>query len=291
MPESHVFRTFTSRDGLALFARDYPGSAGPARCPVICLHGLTRNSLDFEDLAPWIASQGRRVIAMDIRGRGESARDPNPDNYNPKVYARDVLDFMAALGIARAVFIGTSMGGIITMVIAGKRLKAIAGAVLNDVGPKIAEAGLQRIAGYVGKSTPIGSWEEAAARIGEINGFAFPDNPPEEWMRWAERTFRQHADGTIALNYDLQIARALHAGKIPSASLIAKLLFRRLARNRPTLLLRGQISDLLGPAEAAYMRKVAPEMDYAEVPRVGHAPMMTEPQAQSALAAFLARVP
>src|SRR5687768_17911503 len=102
--------SYTSDDGLRLYARDYPAASGPARCPVICIHGLTRNSADFEDVAPWIAAQGRRVIAVDIRGRGRSARDPDPARYHPKVYCADVLRLMDAAGISRAVFIGTSMG-------------------------------------------------------------------------------------------------------------------------------------------------------------------------------------
>ncbi len=143
--------TWRGEGGLALYARDYAGSGGPARCPVVCIHGLTRNSGDFEEVAPWIAAQGRRVIAVDIRGRGRSARDPDPRRYNPVVYTKDVLRLLDEAGIARAVFIGTSMGGIITMAIAGKRLRAIAAAVLNDVGPVISMAGLTRIAGYVGQ--------------------------------------------------------------------------------------------------------------------------------------------
>src|SRR5260221_148412 len=123
--------TWRGTGGLALYARDYAGSGGPARCPVVCIHGLTRNSADFEEVAPWVAAQGRRVIAVDIRGRGRSERDPDPKRYNPAVYAADVLALLDAAGISRAVFIGTSMGGIITMDVPMKRLKAIAAAVLN----------------------------------------------------------------------------------------------------------------------------------------------------------------
>jgi pimeloyl-ACP methyl ester carboxylesterase len=227
---------------------------------------------------------------MDVRGRGESARDPNPENYNPKVYAQDVLSFMDALGISRAVFIGTSMGGIITMAIAGKRLRAIAGAVLNDVGPKLSMAGLNRIAGYVGKSTPITNWDDAAERIRDLNQVAFPDNTAEDWQRWARRAFVINADGRFMLNYDIKIALAFQGKPLKSTSLVGKLLFRRLAKNRPTLLIRGGISDLLGPEEVAYMRSVAPDMQYAEVPKIGHAPMLMEADACSAISKFLQQV-
>ena len=283
--------TYTGAGGLALYARDYAGSGGPARCPVICIHGLTRNSADFGEVAPWIAAQGRRVIAVDIRGRGRSGRDPDAKRYNPAVYAGDVLTLLDKAGIARAVFIGTSMGGIITMVIAMKRLPAIAAAVLNDVGPVISMAGLMRIKGYVGKGRPVESWDDAAEYIKSINEVAFPDNSMADWHVWAKRTFRSDADGRISLDYDPQIAIAIQGAKLKPTSLMAKLLYRRLARNRPTLLIRGASSDIVGPKEASYMRKAAPGLRYAEVPGIGHAPTLMEPAAQAALADFLASVP
>lgn len=288
---SHAELTWKGEGELALFARDYPGSGGPARSPVVCIHGLTRNSADFEEVAPWIAAQGRRVLAVDVRGRGRSARDPQPARYNPKVYAGDVLALLDAAGISRAVFVGTSMGGIITMAIALKRLRAIAGAVLNDVGPVISMAGLTRIQGYVGQGREVKSWDDAAAYIKSINEVAFPGNTMDDWHRWARRTFREQPDGTVALDYDPAIAASIRGAKLKPTSLAAKLLFKRLARNRPTLLIRGAVSDIVGPEEARYMQSSAPSMAYAEVPGVGHAPMLTEPAARSALSSFLAKVP
>ena len=285
-----VERTWRGVGGLALYARDYAGAAGEPRCPVVCIHGLTRNSGDFEDVAPWIAGQGRRVLVVDVRGRGRSERDPDASRYHPKVYAADMLKLLDDAGIARAVFIGTSMGGIITMAIAGKRLRAISAAVLNDVGPTISMVGLNRIKGYVGKATPVVTWDDAAAYIKSINEPAFPHNTMEEWQRWARRTFRE-VNGKIELNYDPQIARSIQSAKLRNTSLVARLLYKRLARNRPTLLIRGGISDLVGEEEAKYMREAAPSLRYAEVPGVGHAPMLTEPEARTALASFLAEVP
>ena len=282
--------TWRSDDGLTLYARDYAPSSGAARCPVICIHGLTRNSADFEDVAPWIASQGRRVIAVDVRGRGRSDRDPHAANYNPAVYAKDVLALFDQAGIARAVFLGTSMGGIITMAVAMKRLKAIAAAVLNDVGPVISMAGLERIRGYVGRGKPVKTWNDAAEYMKSINEVAFPDYTMAHWLRWARRTFREDAEHRIVLDYDPQIAASVQGAKLKSTSLIAKLLYRRLARNRPTLLIRGEKSDIVGAEEARYMRHAAPGLIYAEVPGVGHAPMLTEPAAQAALSSFLANV-
>ncbi len=283
--------SFQSTDGLALYARDYAASAGPARLPVICLHGLTRNSGDFDELAPQIASLGRRVLAPDVRGRGHSARDPNPANYNPVVYAGDVVKLMHDLGIARAVFIGTSMGGLITMTLAVRHLELIAGAVLNDVGPVLSLKGLARIAGYAGRCSTLATWDDASAYLKDINGCAFPDAPDEEWDKWARRAFAEDESGKLALRYDPRIAIALKTGKLRPTSLAGRLAFRRLAHKRPTLLVRGALSDLVEPDQAAWMRRAAPTMQYTEVSKVGHAPMLTEPEALDAIRAFLSKLP
>jgi len=287
--------SYTSSDGLALYARDYPADApaagAAARLPVICIHGLTRNSADFDELAPELSSMGRRAIAVDVRGRGHSARDPNPDNYNPNVYADDIVGLMAHLGLARAIFVGTSMGGLITMTLAARRLDLIAAAVINDIGPVMSMRGLQRIAGYAGRCSTVASWMEAAAYLRDINACAFPGNSDDEWGKWARRAFEQKDDGQLALRYDPNIATAIQTGKLRPTSLAARMAFRRLARRRPTLLVRGALSDLVEREQADWMRKAAPELQYAEVPNVGHAPMLTEPEALDAIRAFLAKLP
>ena len=282
--------SYTSDDGLQLYARDYPAASGPARLPVICIHGLTRNSADFEDAAPWIASLGRRVIAVDVRGRGNSEYDPQPERYTVTVYANDIVKLAHDLGIARAVFVGTSMGGLITMTLALRKSELVAAAVLNDVGPALSERGLQRIRSYTGKGEQFSSWPQAAAYIRSINAVAFPDNPDTEWERWARRAFREGRDGALAMRYDPNIAVPIRANKLKATSIAAHFAFRRLARRRPTLLVRGGLSDLIEPEQAAAMRAAAPRMQYAEVPGVGHAPMLNEPAAQEALRAFLASV-
>jgi pimeloyl-ACP methyl ester carboxylesterase len=282
--------TFTSNDGLSLYARDYPAAPGQAHLPVICIHGLTRNSSDFDELAPEIARLGRRVLAVDVRGRGHSQRDPNHNNYNPLVYAGDIEKLMHDLGIARAVFIGTSMGGLITMTVAARNIDLVAAAVLNDIGPVISPKGLARIAGYTGKTASLNSWEEAAGYVKDINQCAFPDNLDDEWLKWAHRSFEQDAEGKLRPRYDPTIAIALQTGKLRPTSLAARMAFKRLARKRPTLLVRGGLSDLVEPHQAAWMRKAAPDMQYAEVPNVGHAPMLTEPEALAAIRRFLGQV-
>ncbi|MDP3668908.1 MAG: alpha/beta hydrolase [Telluria sp.] len=282
--------SFTSSDGLALYARDYASHSGPAKLPVICLHGLTRNSSDFDELAPWVASQGRRVLALDMRGRGNSAHDKDPSHYNALVYAGDVVKLAHDLGIERAVFVGTSMGGIITMTLALRRIKLIAAAILNDIGPVISEKGLARITSYAGKGVALPSWDAAADYVKTVNRSAFPDNPDDEWSKWARRAFAENEQGELVLRYDPNIALPLQGGKLKSTSLMGKLAFRRLARKRPTLLVRGALSDLVEPEQASYMRKAAPAMLYAEVPNVGHAPMLSEPPAKEAIRNFLSTV-
>jgi pimeloyl-ACP methyl ester carboxylesterase len=283
-------REWRSRDGLKLYAGDYAGAGGGCRLPVICLHGFTRNSKDFEEVAPRIAAGGRRVLVPDVRGRGRSSADPNPQNYLPKVYARDMLDLMDGLGIARAVFIGTSMGGLITMAVAALRSRAVAAAVLNDVGPETGKAGIERILSYAGQPATIENWQDAVDYVRRTNGVAFPGYSGSDWEAFARRTFREE-HGRPVLDYDPAIA-VPHAGKPPTTrSLLAALLFRRLARKRPTLLVRGELSDLTTEQIASRMKRVAPSLRLAVVPDVGHAPTLDEPEAIAAIDEFLRAVP
>ena len=283
-------RRWRSRDGLDLYARDYAPVGDEAGLPVICLHGLTRNSKDFEDIAPIIAGWGRRVIAADVRGRGQSGRDPNPANYQPKIYARDVVEMMSALGIERAVFVGTSMGGIITMTMMAVRPRAVAAAILNDTGPMIAPEGISRILAYAGQPVTIGDWDEAAAYVRATTAVAFADYREKDWRRFAGRTFRQGVDGP-ELDYDPAIKGVISKPPSKIALWLIGLLFRRLARGRPTLLVRGARSDLISSEIADRMQRMAPKMQRVDVPGVGHAPMLTEPEAVDAIRQFLRTVP
>ena len=283
-------RRWTSADGLSLFARDYAPGSGPARLPVIAIHGLTRNSADFEGVAPLIAQSGRRVLAIDVRGRGRSDRAPDPMTYTPDVYARDVVALMAQAGIDRAVFVGTSMGGLITMALAALRPRLVTAAILNDIGPTVSPEGLARIAAYAGQPVETPTWAAAADYVRRTNGVALPHYTDADWDAFARRVFREGTEGTPVLDYDPDIAVPIRAAG-PKA-LVPNLwpYFRRLTRKRPVLLVRGSTSDLLGPDIVARMRKAAPDMAYAEVPGVGHAPMLDEPEARAAIFEFLAGV-
>ena len=288
-----VARRWAAPDGLQLFARDHAGAAGEARLPVVCIHGLTRNSKDFEGVAPVIAAAGRRVLALDVRGRGQSARDPNVSNYNPAGYAGDVAARMGAAGISRAIFVGTSMGGIITMTLATMRPALIAGAVLNDIGAEIASEGLTRIAGYVGKVEPAATWAEAARCARAGNGEALPRLSDADWITFARRTWREEAPGRLMPDYDPAIAQGfspLPPGQAqPSADLWP--LFTALAMARPLLLIRGAASDLLSAATADRMQAAAPQMRRLVVAETGHAPTLDEPECRTAILDFLADAP
>lgn len=285
-------RVIVTLDGLPLYARDYPPLLPETGLPVICLHGLTRNSRDFEIIAPRIAALGRRVIAPDMRGRGKSANDPDPAHYVPTVYAQDVIKLMDALEIPRAVFIGTSMGGLIMMVVATMAPDRIAASVLNDVGPKLNTSGLSRIASYVGRSQPVASWEEAAAAVRAVNGAAHPARMDDDayWLAFARRTFREREDGQIEATYDPHIALAFidFDEDAPAPDLTP--LFTVLAQ-KPMLSVRGAISDLLSEDSVAAMRALKPDLEAVSVENVGHAPALDEPEAWDAVLDFLARVP
>ncbi len=283
-------RYWTSSDGLTLFARDHAPGPGVAKLPVIAIHGLTRNSADFEAIAPLVAQTGRRVLAIDVRGRGRSDRAPDPMTYVPEVYARDVIALLEQTGIERAVFMGTSMGGLITMALTAIKPRAIAAAILNDIGPEVSPEGLARIAAYSGQPVEIHDWADAAAYAKRINAVAFPAHTDADWEAFARRIFREGTMGSPVLNYDPDIAVPIRAAG--AKALVPNLwpYFRRLARKRPTLLIRGETSDLLGADIATKMRKAAPSIAYAEVPGIGHAPMLDEPAARAAIFEFLAGV-
>ena len=283
-------RRVRTADGLTLFAREYTAVRPQTGLPVLCLHGLTRNSRDFEVLAPRLAALGRRVIALDVRGRGQSERDPEPQRYNPAIYAQDALGLLTACEVEEAVWLGTSMGGIITMVVGQFAPARIAGVIFNDVGPEIDPAGVARIASYVGGTAePFASWAEAATAIRAVQGQAFPDADAAFWDAFARRTCRERPDGRLELDYDPAIAEPF---KQPAGAAPVDMwpLFDSL-KEAPVLVVRGETSDILSAATVEKMRARRPDLAAVEVPRIGHAPTLEEPAAWEAIVDFLARTP
>lgn len=287
MSGEFVESRFINADGLKLEYRDYAPVGSVTGPPVLCLHGLTRNVRDYDELAPMLAGVGRRVITASQRGRAGSDADPKPERYNPAIYTQDMLALLNHLGIEQAVFVGTSMGGLMTMIAAATAPHRVAGAVLNDIGPEIDPKGLARIQSYVGQGKAIASWEEAAALCRGINGIAFPNETGDAfWMNFAHKIYREEAPGRIVLDYDPAIARTVAPGSNDIANLWP--LFDAL-KPIPTLLVRGAITDVLMESTVEEMRRRKPDLIVASVPDVGHAPFLTEREAWAAVRDFVTR--
>jgi len=278
-----------SNDGLRLHYRDYASQSDAARGrpPVLCFPGLTRNARDFEPVAERLCAKCR-VIVVEFRGRGESAYAKDAMTYVPLTYVQDVERLLTDLKIDRFVAIGTSLGGIVTLLLAATRRERIAAAVLNDVGPVIESAGLDRIRGYVGKGGSFPTWIHAARSIAELNAAVFPCYDLIDWLTVAKRTYRLSGNGRIVPDYDKKIAEPfrLPGGEAgidlwPALDALAE---------TPTLIVRGALSDLLSAQTAKRMAGRLKQGTVVTIPRVGHAPVLNEPEACVAIDALLTRV-
>ena len=278
-----------SNDGLRLHYRDYAGqsAAASARPPILCLPGLTRNARDFETVAERLSAKWR-VIAVDLRGRGESAYAKDAMTYVPLTYVQDIERLLTDLKIERFVSFGTSLGGIVTMLLAATGHARLAGAVLNDVGPVIEAAGLDRIRGYVGRGGAYPTWIHAARGIAETNAAVFPHYDLTDWLAMAKRTYRLSSNGRIVQDYDKKIAEPF---RLPGGEAGIDLwpAFDALA-DVPTLIVRGGLSDLLAPATVSDMAGRLRQATAVTVADVGHAPVLDEPEAVAAIDALLARI-
>lgn len=274
-----------SGDGLRLHYRDYPGGAG--KPPLLCIPGLTRNARDYDGLAERLAGQWR-VIAVDLRGRGESAYAKDPMTYVPLTYLQDLEALVSELKLERFVAVGTSLGGILTMLMASTHPERIAGAVLNDVGPDIDPAGLSRIRGYVGKANWHPTWMHAARALAEGNGDVYPDYAIEDWLAMAKRLYRLTSAGRIVLDYDMKIAEPF---RVPGNE-AGPDMWRAFdgLKDKPLLVVRGERSDILSAATAEAMRKRAQACDLVTVPETGHAPTLGEPEAVGGIDRLLAKL-
>lgn len=279
-------RNWTSGDGLKLHFRDYPGSA--ERPPILCLPGLTRNARDFEALAERLAGHWR-VICPDMRGRGDSDYARDPMTYTPAHYVADVELLLAAEGIARFVSIGTSLGGLMTMMLAAANPDRIAAAVINDVGPEIEAAGLARIREYVGQGRSYETWVHAARALQEANRDIYPAWDLPAWLRMAKRCMVIGTGGRITFDYDMNIAEPFEAEQGPApAPEVMWGIYESIAR-RPLLVLRGAHSDILSAEVAARMKVRGTATELVTVPGVGHAPTLDEDEAIAAIDRLLAR--
>ena len=282
---SWIDRYWYSAEGIRLHYRDYEGPRD--KPPILCLPGLTRNARDFEPVADRYAGNWR-VISVDLRGRGLSDNDPDPSRYAPQYYVEDILKLLDQEGIADAVFFGTSLGGICTMLLASTDSDRIAGAMLNDIGPEIDPAGIERIGSYVGKEMHFGSWEEAAGALADRNRDKFPNWTTVDWDKFARRICHETDDG-IHFQYDMAIAGNFRAATEGPAS-HSWHLYEALA-GRPVTILRGELSDLLSAEIAERMvEALGEDAELVVVPDVGHTPSLEEPQVQAAMDRLLDRV-
>ena len=272
---------YLSDDGLRLYARDQPGPGADAPA-VLCLPGLTRNGKDFGAIAERLRRR-HRVICPDQRGRGRSQRDPDAAHYAPMRYVQDMFTLLDTLGLPRVTVIGTSLGGLMGMLMQALQPQRIEALVLNDVGPVIDPAGIARLAAYVGKSAPVANWDEAIAQTAAINGVAFPGYVRADWAAMARNVYIQEGTQPV-LDYDPAIAQGVAAG---TAAPDLWPLFDGLAP-RPMLVIRGELSDILSPQTLAEMQRRRPTLQTVTVPGVGHAPMLDEVEAVAAIESFLA---
>ena len=278
-------RFWYSAEGLRLHYRDYEGPRD--KPPIFCIPGLTRNARDFEPLAERYAGEWR-ILCIELRGRGMSDADPDPSHYRPEYYVADILKLLDQEGIADAVFCGTSLGGICTMLLSSTDADRIAGAMLNDIGPEIEQTGLDRIGGLVGRDARFAGWDQAVAALAERNRSMFPDWDKGAWDRFARRIMREE-DGEIIFDYDMAIASNFRsAAEGPQGANWE--IYDSLA-GRPVLILRGALSDLLPEDVAERMvARLAGDAELVVVPRVGHAPSLEEPEALAAMDRLLERV-
>jgi pimeloyl-ACP methyl ester carboxylesterase len=278
---------YRSRDGLQLYYRDYAGDAG--KVPVLCLHGLTRNSRDFAALAAHIAPT-RRVIVPDHRGRGRSQYDPHWLNYHPGTYVDDMWTLLQELSIERVIVVGTSLGGLMATLMAAMRPQMLAGVVLNDIGPEIDPTGAARIQSYAGRLPPVRNWDDAAAQMKMTFGLAMPEFSEQQWLAFARLSFDEGADGVPRLAADPKIGDAIRSIPVPPGAAQAMWLAFGQLRKIPALALRGAHSDLLSAATFERMQREVPSLVAVTVPNRGHAPQLDEPDSTRAIDAFLSEL-
>lgn len=288
---------YRSADGLDLYYREY----GAGDQAVVCLHGLSRNSKDFHDLARHLSPR-YRVICPDLRGRGRSQYDPNGRNYNIIVYTQDVQRLFDAAGLEKPVLIGTSLGGFISLTmayLAPERLRAI---VLNDAGPEVDPVGVKRIMGYSGTSAPPRNWDEAAALVKANHAVGLPGMPDSFWAEYTRQTYRENENGVPVAEVDPKVLDSLSKAQrlakflkfLNTMGLVRKVRgvpvdawesFR--AVSMPCLVLRGETSDILSAETVAKMQAIKPDLSVATIPNRGHAPLLDEPESLAAIDSFL----
>jgi pimeloyl-ACP methyl ester carboxylesterase len=293
MPENPTNETgfrglfVSAQDGLRLFVRQY-GTPGERSLSVVCLPGLSRNGADFHELATALSSDARtprRVITIDARGRGRSDYDGKTENYSFPVELADVLSVLTACDIGRAIVLGTSRGGILAMLLGAARPGAIAGVILNDIGPAIEPRGLLRLRSYIGKLPTPRSFEDGAEILRRLGDAQFPKLDRASWLTQARCTWKI-VDGNLVPDYDTALSTTLSGLDLERPLPPAWPQFDSLAR-MPLMVIRGGNSDILSVATVDAMRARRLDIDVLDVPDQGHAPLLVEPDVIARIAAFV----
>jgi pimeloyl-ACP methyl ester carboxylesterase len=278
---------WTSKDGLRLHYRDYGPADGAGRPPIICIPGLTRNARDFAAVANRLADPWR-LLCVELRGRGESERAKDPMTYVPATYLEDLAALIEQASLDRFILFGTSLGGIMSMLITATQPGKVAGLLLNDIGPAIDPAGLIRIRNYVGKGSSYQTWLHAARGLAEVHQQAYPDYGLDDWLDMAKRLFKLTGAGRIVADYDAGLAEPF---RVPGNEAPGDLWpLAEAMKPIPSLLVRGAISDILSAETADRMVETLPLMERIDIARVGHAPTLFEPECAAAIDRLLARI-
>lgn len=276
---------FTNTDGLKQHYRDY--NTAPEGAPVVlCMPGLTRNPKDFSDIADHLADRCR-IIAIANRGRGKSDYDTDPSRYMPMTYVADVMALLKHLGIDQVIAIGTSLGGLMTILMGALHPGTLKAAVINDIGPEVDPVGIARIKSYVGKGTPPETWDDAVAGVKRANAGVYPDFSEDDW-RWYTENLYEDVGGKPVVQYDPAISQNFENADDQSAPDLWP--FFKAMHTVPTVVLRGELSDILSAATLTRMADEHPDLTPVTVPNLGHVPLMREPECKATIDELIARV-
>ncbi|MCA0405081.1 MAG: alpha/beta hydrolase [Proteobacteria bacterium] len=282
-------RFVSARDGLKLHVREI-AARDHAKAPVLCLPGLTRSGRDFDVVGAFIAQQtGRRVLTLDSRGRGESEYDPDWKRYDLRVELEDLMEVLAALGVEGAVFLGTSRGGLLSMLMGTARPEVLRGVILNDIGPVIEARGLARIRGYVGKLPVPKDFEAATRLLRDVFGTQFTNLAPAQWEAWARRTWREEGDALVG-RYDKNIMLTLAELDLEQPMPDLWPIFETI-KHVPLMVIRGELSELLSQETAERMASEHPAGRLHVVPYEGHAPLLEDEATLAAISGFIGGLP
>jgi len=268
-----------SHDGLKLYARDYGNSAPLAT--IVCIPGLTRNSADFAPLCERLAKH-YRVIAVDLRGRGKSDYDSEPNNYFPGVYATDMMTLLDALSLESVILLGTSLGGLVSMLMTAMHPERITAVMMNDIGPEANPKGIDRIKAYVCAPSCVSNWDDAVSRTRSSLAEEYPDFQTSDWENFTNNLYRESASGVPVLSYDPAIAQPLLRSEDNAVPPDLWPIFKQMS-DTPLLVLRGEHSDILMPESVTKMQQNHPNMLFAEIPLRGHTPLLSEKESLQAI--------